>query len=77
MDPEVRMAALKLFRASDDFRRAYAEWTAAPEAAGGKARRRISEAEQSIDRARLELGEAQRRARGHVEAPPKTFDPRL
>lgn len=76
MDPEVRMAALKLFRASDDFRRAYAEWTAAPEAAS-KARRRISEAEQSIDRARLELGEAQRRAREHLDGPPKTFDPGL
>ena len=76
MDPEVRMAALKLFRANDDFRRAYAEWTAAPEA-GTRARRRISEAEQSIDRARLELGEAQRRAREHLDAPPKSFDPRL
>lgn len=76
MDPEVRMAALKLFRANDDFRRAYAEWTAAPEA-GASARRRISEAERSIDQARMELGEAQRRAREHLDGPPKSFDPRL
>lgn len=73
MDPEVRLAALKLFRANDDFRRAYMDWTAAPEDEAAARRRTIREAENSIDHARRELGEAQRRAREHVEGPPKTF----
>lgn len=73
MDPEVRMAALKLFRANDDFRRAYADWTKAPEDQAAARRRVISEAERGIDRARQELGEAQRRARAHLEGPPKSF----
>ena len=74
MDPEVRMAALKLFRASDDFRRAYADWTTASGQDAATRRRIVSEAERSIDRARMELGEAQRRAQEHVPAPPKSFD---
>ena len=72
MDAEVRTAALRLFRANDDFRRAYADWTTAPEGDAAARRRQIREAEASIDQARMALGEAERRARG-LDAPPKTF----
>ena len=74
MDPEVRMAALKLFQASDEFRRAYADWSAASGKDAASRRRTVSEAERSMDRARMELGEAQRRAQEHLMAPPKSFD---
>ena len=73
VDPEVREAALRLFRASDDFRQAYVAWTSASGPEAPTRQRRLSDAERSIDRARAELGEAQRRAREHVEAPPKQF----
>lgn len=69
MDPEVRMAALKLFRASDAFRRAYADWTTAPEPDAAVHQRMLREAELSMDRAKMELGEAERRAREQMQGP--------
>lgn len=76
LDAEVRTAVLKLYQASDEFRRAYADWMSAPATEAERRLRRVGEAERHIDQARHDLVEAELRARG-LDTPPKTFDPRL
>lgn len=69
IDPEIRVAALRLFRASDEFRRAYAAMATAPGPQADEARRRVGEAERTMDEARRELSLAERRAREHGGGP--------
>lgn len=60
-DPQVRTAVLKLFQANQAFGRAYADWLEGADD-GADAGRRVGEAERSLDLARMELVQAQRRA---------------
>lgn len=77
LDPDVRTAVIKLFQANDEFRRAYSDWVRSPGREAEARLRRVGEAERHIDQARHDVLEAERRAREHLAAPEKTFDPRL
>lgn len=63
IDPEVRTAVLKLFKANDEFRRAYQDWVAAPGTESDRRLRRVGEAERHVDAARHDVAAAERRTR--------------
>lgn len=76
-DPSVKQAAMKLFWASDEFRKAYAEWMLAAESESPKKLEALNAAEKTIDEARAALNDAELRVRKRLagDGEPTFVDP--